>query len=107
MASRRTRWTPAQAHEVVEALEVSGLSMAQFGRERGLDPERIRRWRARFRREAAEASPRLVELVARRDTPGARLQVHCPSGHRVEVVDVELAAGLRAALLAVAEVTGC
>jgi len=83
MSSSRTRWMRAQAREVVEALEASGLSMAQFERERGLDPERIHRWRARFRREAAEAGPRLVVLVTRREAPGARLQVDCPSGHRV------------------------
>ena len=107
MARRATRWTRAQALEIVDELEASGQSMADFGRERGLNPERIRKWRTRFRREATEASPRIVELVARREAPGARVWVHCPSGHRVEVVDVELSAGLRAALLAVAEVSGC
>ncbi len=107
MSSRAKRWTRAQARDVVDELEASGLSMVEFGRQRGLSPERIRKWRARFRREAAEAGPRMVELVARREAPGVRVQVHCPSGHRVEIVDVELSVGLSAALKAVAEVTGC
>jgi hypothetical protein len=33
--------------------------------------------------------------------------VHCPSGFVIEVGEVELLAGLRAALAAVAEVGGC
>ncbi len=67
MARRATRWTRAQAREIVDELEASGQSMAEFGRQRGLNPERIRKWRTRFRREATEASPRIVELVARRE----------------------------------------
>ena len=107
MSRRSPRWTRTQARAVVDELEASGLSMVEFGREHYLNPERIRKWRARFRREATEVGPRIVELVARREAPGARVQIHCPSGHRVEIADIELAAGLRTALLAVAEVTGC
>ena len=107
MARRATRWTRTQAREIVDELDASGQSMAEFGRQRGLNPERIRKWRTRFRREASNASPRIVELVSRREAPGARVQVHCPSGHRVEVLDVELLEGLRAALAAVSEVTRC
>jgi len=49
----------------------------------------------------------MVELVTKREAPARRLQVHCPSGHRIEILDVELMAGLRATLAAVREVTGC
>jgi hypothetical protein len=48
-----------------------------------------------------------VELVARRDVVRGGLRVHCPSGHVIEVGEVDLLAGLRAALSAVAEVGGC
>jgi len=101
-----TRWTRAQAREVVDELDASGLSMAEFGRKRDLSPERIRKWRTRFRGETAEA-PRIVELVDRPKALGVRVQIHCPSGHCVEFMDVELSTGLSAVLQAVAEVTGC
>lgn len=105
MATRSKRWTSAKARVVVEELEASGLSMAAFARQQGLSYERVRKWRCRLRREAAASRPRLVELVARQPEPEpvARLAVHCPSGHSVELADVELATGLRIVLTAIAE----
>jgi len=91
---------------VIEELEASGLSIAAFARQRGLSYERLRKWRRRFRRETA-MRPRLVELVARQPEPVGRLAVHCPSGHRIELADIELAGGLRMVLTALAEFDGC
>ncbi len=107
MTARAPRWTRAQAREVIEQFEASGQTMARYGREHGLNPERIRKWRAKFRREAAKPEPRLVELIAKRSARSTVIRVHCPSGHWVEAGDVELLDGLRAALKAVSEVTEC
>lgn len=105
MAKTRTRWTPEQASALLMEFDGSRLSMAEFSRRRGFDPERLRRWRPRLGEVPAPTVPRLVELVPPQETAGVRVQVqvHCPSGHRVEVADVDLDVGLRAALAAVAE----
>ncbi len=106
-AAKRTRWTRAQAREVLVEHEESGLSVAEFARRRGLHPARIRRWRSVFREEAAHPGLRLVELVARREAPVGRVLLHAPTGHTLEVQGADLADGLRAALTALAEVHGC
>ena len=103
MAKKRMRWTARKASAMLEEYEASGLSMAEFSRERGLHPERLRRWRSRLGSQSAPTGPRLVELVTTAEASRARVQVHCPSGHRVEVAGVELDVALRAALAAVAE----
>ena len=103
MATKRSkRWTPAEARVVVDELEASGLSVVAFTKQRALSYERVRKWRNRLRREDAMAGPRLVELVTRQPEPVARLSVRCPSGHSVELGDVELASGLRVVLTAIA-----
>jgi len=103
MAAKQTRWTRQQASAMVVELDASGLSLAEFSRQREIRPERLRRWRSRLGHIPTSTVPRMVELVATETSCRARVQVHCPSGHRVEVTDVDLVVGLRAALLAVAE----
>ena len=114
MATKTKRWTRAEARVVVDELEASGLSMVAFSRGRALSSERIRKWRARFRQEAATQAPRLVELVAHppelvAHPPelAATLAVRCPSGHSVELQGVALASGLRLVLAALAELASC
>ena len=107
MSARQRRWTQAFACEVVDDLEASGLTRAEFARQRGLHPERLRRWQARLRVETTPTREHLVELVVRDAPAVVRLQVHCPSGHIVEFDEVDLLTGLRAALTAVARVSGC
>jgi hypothetical protein len=107
MAGTRTRWTPSQAREVLAELDASGLSQAEFARRRGLRADRLGRWRARFRREAAAHRPALVELVARPSARSGQVQIVCPSGHRVELDCVDLREGLVAALSAAAEAGRC
>jgi len=103
MAKKRTRWTPKQAGCVLDDLDASGLNVLEFSKKYKLDPKRLRRWRTRLGREEVPVLPRLVELVNSEKVAHARLHVHFPSGHWVEVTDVELDVGLRAALTAVAE----
>ena len=125
MVAKWTQWTAVHARELVDDLEASGLSMAQFCRERGVSADRLQKWRSRFRREVARSAqragapptaheeprsdPRLVELVARPvdSRTGVCLRVRCPSGHVVEALDVDLLVGFRAALTAVWEVSRC
>ena len=120
MAGNRTRWTRTQARKVLEEVEASGLSLAEFARRRGLQPERLSRWRVRFEQEAQAAAPRMVELVPREGQatarPGAdalyeavrtQLHIRCPSGHVVELGEVELQAGLRSIFAAMAGVQPC
>lgn len=113
MATKSTRWTRADARSVVDELEASGLSIVAFCQQRALSYERVRKWRARLR-QANATTPRLVELVARQPefvsrptTPIAGLTVRCPSGHSIELGDVELASGLHLVLAAIAEIGGC
>jgi hypothetical protein len=82
--------------------------MAEFARRRGVQAERVRRWRLRLLPRATSASmPRLVELVTNRQSTRGQLQIRCPSGHVVEMGEVELDEGLRAALLAIGEASRC
>lgn len=103
MARRWRRWNAQQARSVLEELDASGLSVAEFARRRGVHPGRIRRWRARLRPSLQADSPRLVELVPTNVAPRGALRLHCPSGHVIELNEVDLASALRLALAAAAE----
>lgn len=120
MARTRTRWTRSQARKVLDEVEATGLSLAEFARQRGLQPERLSRWRVRFEEEAQAAPPRMVELVpsgsppamAQRPAPPhaevrTQLHIRCPSGHVVELGEVELRAGLQSIFSAMARVQPC
>ncbi len=71
-SSRRRRWKAAEARSVLEALASSGLSLPEFARVNGLEPERLRRWQRRLARQARRAAgtrgpansgaPALIEL---------------------------------------------
>ncbi len=69
---RRRRWTPAEAHSVLNALTTSGLSPRSFAEREGLDVARLYRWRRRLgggsRRRAATAAPtpEVIEIRPRR-----------------------------------------
>ena len=102
------RWTADDAAEVLEELDRSGLSLGAFARQRGLCAQRLRWWRGQLALRAQEepvpsAVPgvRLVELVPPAAALAApRLQVHCPSGHTIELVDLDPAQGLPLVLAA-------
>lgn len=107
MVTNRSRWTAAQARVVLEELEASGKSVASFARERGLHPVRLLRWRAQLRRKAPGVGPRLVELVARQPVACGSLRVLFPSGHILEIADVDFSTGLRAVLTILNESSAC
>ncbi len=107
MPRRRTRWTRTQARKVVDELERSGLTLAEFARARDLHPKRIRVWRERFDEEAANEAPRMVELVAVAPPAPCSLTLRCPSGHVIELTVAELTDGVRALLAALPGAATC
>jgi transposase-like protein len=56
------RWTAAEAASVLAAASASGLSSRRFAIERGLDPQRLARWRRQLE-GAAVGEATFVELV--------------------------------------------
>jgi Transposase len=47
--SRGRRWSLDEARAVLRRLDVSGLAVADFAAQEGLDPKRLYRWRAQLR----------------------------------------------------------
>lgn len=88
-----SRWTPAYAARVIDEWTASGVTLTAFARQRGLCVQRLRRWRDRLRAPAG-VRPRLVELVPPQPKSVGTLRVICPTGHVLEVVDVDLAHAL-------------
>jgi len=91
--ARRTRWTAADAESVLAELEASGQTLAEFGRERGVHPMRLLRWRKRL--GSAPSSMALVPVTvsgARAIRVGDAGLVVETSSVRVEIYDYERAA---------------
>lgn len=62
----RRRWTSADARVVLDALEDSGLSVAAFAEQEGLDAQRVYFWKRRLEVTSADAPPAFVEVMPRR-----------------------------------------
>ena len=85
---RRTRWTAVDAEAVLTELKASGKPIAEFGRERGLHPVRLSRWRKRL--GSKQSSMALVPVTvngARAIRVGAAGLVVETASLRVEVHD--------------------
>lgn len=108
MRKRSRRWSEAEARQALAGLDSSGLSAQAYAEQHGIHPERFRRWRARIRSrsEAPPAAMRLVELLPHTPPSLARVVVTCPSGHTIEVLDVDLVSCLRAVVAATATAGG-
>jgi transposase-like protein len=76
----RPRWSSDDAREVLAAQEHSGLSVAAFAAQAGLDPQRLYVWRRRF--AAERGVPTFVELA---QTVGERMEIVLRSGRVVRV----------------------
>jgi transposase-like protein len=90
---KRTRWNEETAARVLAEVERSGLSEEVFCERRGLEPQRLKRWRARLgiatRRGASPAATaQFVEVLAREGT------IACSTATAMEV-EVVLANGRR------------
>lgn len=92
---RWTRWSRADAEAVVGRLERSGLSLRGFCEGEGLNPERVRRWRARLRSSPPAPEPKGIELREVELIPGPRVST-LPGGvilERPDGVRLHLASG--------------
>lgn len=90
VAELPARWTPEDARGVLDALDASRLSIAEFARQEGIDPQRLYMWRRKLgERTEMPAAARLVELRVREPAAATPLgiEVECPSGHVVRVHD--------------------
>lgn len=102
--SKRKKWTKEEARAIAREVTASGLTVAEFARRRSLSYDRVRKCCARVKINATAAPVRMVELVAKPVATSGQLCVHCPSGHRVELVGVDIQAGLLLVLAAIAGV---
>jgi transposase-like protein len=101
------RWNSEYARTVLDDLDDSGLTLSEFGRQRGIDTQRIRFWRKQLSHRPSPGGPRLVELVVAR-SPAAVLpaclvtpvRVQCPTGHVLEIADLPAEQALLAILRA-------
>jgi transposase-like protein len=94
---RRRRWKIAEARSILAALASSGLSLPEFAIRKGLEPQRLRRWRRQFAREvrrpAGRARPARTRPAA--PTPPAVIELlPSPNLRPVEPVEIVLTSGV-------------
>lgn len=106
--SHPTRWNADYAGEIHRALDASGLSLAEYARQKGLDEQRLRWWRTRLRRGVPCGGSKILELVQPKPSPGslASLRLVCPSGHVIELSGGDPAHALAEVLRAL-QAAGC
>ena len=86
--ARRGEVLHERARRLLAELESSGLSVAQFARERGLSAWTLYGWKRRSRagsREARAERPRFVEVKLGTAAEAPALMVETPRGLRVRV----------------------
>lgn len=98
--SKRSRWTPDEAREVMAAWERSGITMAAFCRRRGIRPERFYWWRNRLAawseaegehglvqvHPAADDRFNLVEAVVAHTSSTSAVEIHLRTGDQINVL---------------------
>jgi hypothetical protein len=97
------------------AWEESGLELTAFAVSRGLDPQRLTRWRRRLVATGMptfeEIIPTVITATIERDAPASaareRFEIVMPSGHVVRVPESFEAGALRRLLAVVDEVRAC
>ena len=109
------RWTRKEAHQALAALDKSGQTLTAFAITKGLDPQRLVRWRRILSAMPAplfeEILPSVVatanagDLVAK-ETPG-RFEIVLASGRIVRVPESFDAGALRRLLAVVEEGRAC
>ena len=102
-------WSQEYAAQVVQDFLGSGLTAAEFARQRGFSARRSAWLQLQSERRGSASPPRLVELVASvplapEDGPHCDgLRIFCPSGHTVLVAAGDLTAALTATFRALRE----
>jgi len=92
------RWTAAHARAALSALARSGLSPAAFAARRGLDVNRLYRWRERLGASggsphaAPAPAPAFIELPSHTPEP---IEILLRSGHTLRVAESVSTAALR------------
>lgn len=90
----RGQWSEHEARGVLNAQRKSGLSLERFARERGLTPQRLRFWKAKFDGKSTAlvpAQPAPLALLPVQVTEPAQskrgepVAVYLRSGHIVKV----------------------
>ena len=84
---RSARWSAQQARKVIDAQVASGLSVHSFARRKGIDAERVYRWKRRLTANTS-APPAFVEVraasVVGKEQP---IELALRSGHRLFFTD--------------------
>ena len=86
------KWTAAVAKAVLDELDASGQSLAEFAAEQGLHPVRLSRWRSRLASRALQPTAALVPVTvngARSIQVGSASVVVETNVMRVEIHDHE------------------
>jgi len=94
---RRRRWKIADARSVLAALAASGLSLPEFASRKGLEPQRLRRWRQQLAREERRPAQRTRAARKRSASPSAPAVIELrptPSPRRAEPIEIVLGSGV-------------
>ena len=80
--SKGSRWTAAQAGEVLDRIARSGVSVHRFAREHGLGVERLYRWKRRLARgrRATGVAPRFAEVTMRPSALPGTIEIELSGG---------------------------
>jgi transposase-like protein len=86
--SKRSYWTAAKAGEVLDRIELSGLSISRFALKHGLGVERLYRWKRRLAQEhrVPVASPRFAEVTIRPSAVTATIEIELSGGMFLRIV---------------------
>lgn len=104
--STRRRWTDADAHTVLAALDTSGLSVSAFASREGLDVQRLYFWRRRRATiaEQATTAPAFVEV---QHSVAEHVEVMLRSGRILRVPESIDSASLRRLIDALEQDPAC
>ena len=86
--SKRSYWTAAEAGEVLDRIERSGLPIRRFALKHGLGVERLYRWKRRLAQErrVPVASPRFAEVTIRPSAVTATIEIELFGGMFLRIV---------------------
>jgi transposase-like protein len=81
--TKRTRWTAAEAREILELWKASGLSLQKFAKQQGEQVQRLHRWKQLLEKPASEG---FVEVPLASHSKAA-VEVVLPDGVVVRVCE--------------------
>lgn len=85
----RVRWSEHEARGALSAWRKSGLSLERFAKERGLVPQRLRRWRDKLGDKvndgSADSAIALLPVQLSGPRRGEPVAIYLRSGHVIKV----------------------